>query len=168
MPQPVARTFCAFFAILLPFFFPSFFRCRFVSILDRFCLPTCLPKSTKLDEKSMPRCLCMLTSFFDRCLIDFYSQLRTPESQKSSPRCSESTIFQKIAFRNWHRFLIDLGASLASFCFPKSTKILPKVDPKMNQIFDRFLDRFCLHFSSNLGPNLEPCWQFFWLRGGNL
>ena len=97
----------------------------------------------------------------DRFLIDFPSQLRPPESQKSSPRCSESTIFQKIAFRNWHRFLIDFGANLAPFCFPKSTKILPKIDPKMHQIFDRFLHRFVLHFGSILGPKLGPCWPHF-------
>ena len=109
----------------------------------------------------MPRCLPMLTSFFDRFLIDFYSQLRPPESQKSSPRCSESTIFQKIALRNWHRFLIDFGANLAPFCLPKSSKILPKIDPKMHQIFDRFLHRFFVHFSSNLGPKLGPCWPLF-------
>ena len=120
VPQRVARTFCAFFAILLPFFFPSFFRCHFWSILARFCLPTWLPKSTKIDEKSMPRCLPMLTSSFDRFLIDFYSQLRPPESQKSSPRCSESTIFQKIAFRNLHRFVIDFGANKPPFSLQKS------------------------------------------------
>ena len=65
--EGVAGTFFNFFAIMVPFFFPSFFRCLFASILARFCLPTWLPKSTKIDEKSMPRCLPMLTSF----LIDF-------------------------------------------------------------------------------------------------
>ena len=109
----------------------------------------------------MPRCIPSWTPFFNRFLVDFYSQLRPPESQKSSPRCSESTIFQKIAFRNWHRFLIDFGANLAPFCLPKSSKILPKIDPKMHQIFDRFLHRFFVHFSSNLGPKLGPCWPLF-------
>ena len=104
---------------------PSFFRCFFGSCFCRFfmptSLPTCLPKSTKIDEKSMPRCLPMLTSFFDRFGIDFYCQLAPPEPQKSSPRCSESTIFQRIVFRTWHRFLIDVGANLAPFCLPKSS-----------------------------------------------
>ena len=115
----------------------------------------------------MPRCIPSWTPFFDRFLIDFYSQLRPPESQKSSPRCSESTIFQKIAFRNWHRFLIDFGANLAPFCLPKSSKILPKIDPKMHQIFDRFLHRFFVHFSSNLGPKLGPCWPLFRRKRGD-
>ena len=104
----------------------------------------------------MPRCLPMLTSFFNWFLIDFYSQLRPPESQESSPRCSESTIFQKIVFRTWHRFLIDCGANLASFSVPKSIKIVPKIDFKMHQIFDWFLHRFFDHFSSILGPKLGP------------
>ena len=79
VPLGVARTFCDFFAILIPFFFPMFFRCHFWSILARFCLPTWLPKSTNIDEKSMPRCLLMLTSFFNRFLIHFCSRLVTPK-----------------------------------------------------------------------------------------
>ena len=100
------------------------------------------PRSTKIQEKSMPRCHPSWTPFFNRCLIDFYSQLRPPESQKSSPRCSESTIFQKIAFRNWHRFLIDFGANLAPFCSQKSIKILQKSIPKVIKI----LIDFCIDF----------------------
>ena len=68
-----------FFAILVPFFFPSFFRCIFGSILAPFCLPTWLPKSTKIQEKMMPRCLPMLNCFFDRFLIDFCFQLGPSE-----------------------------------------------------------------------------------------
>ena len=114
----------------------------------------------------MPRCLPMLTSFFDRFWMGFCSQLRPPEPHGSSPRCSESTIFQKIAFRNWHRFLIDFGANLAPFCLPKSTKILSKIDPKMQQFFDRFLHRFFIDFWSILEPNLGPCWPLFRLKRG--
>jgi len=46
--EGVAGTFSNFFAIMVPFFFPSFFRCHFWSILARFCVPSCLPKSTKI------------------------------------------------------------------------------------------------------------------------
>ena len=127
-------------------------------------LPTWFQNGTKISQKSTPRCIPSWTLFFERFLIHFCSQLRPPESQKSSPRCSESTIFQKIALRNWHRFLIDFGANLAPFCLPKSSKILPKIDPKMHQIFDRFLHRFFVHFSSNLGPKLGPCWPLFRLK----
>ena len=102
----------------------SSFDVILASIFGRFSTPTWLPKSTKIDQKSMPRCLHMLTSFFDRFLIDFGSQLGPPNLEKSSPRCRESTIFQKIVFRKWHRCLIDLGANRASFWLPKSSQIL--------------------------------------------
>ena len=55
--------------------FASYFRCNFSSILARFSLPTWLPNPTKMEEKSVPRCLHKLTSFWDRFLIDFDSQL---------------------------------------------------------------------------------------------
>ena len=74
----------------------------------------------------MPRCLPILTPFLDRFFIDFYSQVRHPESRKSSPRCRESTIFQKIAFRSWHGFLFDFRANMPPFSFPKSSKIAQK------------------------------------------
>ena len=152
---------------MVPFFFPSFFRCHFWSILARFCLPTWLPKSTKIDEKSMPRCLPMLTSFFDRFLIDFYSQLQPPESQKSNPRCSESTIFQKIAFRNWHRFLIDFGANLAPFCLPKIHQNRCKNRSQdASNFWSIFASIFFFPFSSNLGPKLGPCWPLFRRKRG--
>ena len=83
-------------------FFSSFLRCILGSISVRFSLPTCFPKSTKIHQKSMPRCLPMLTSFFDCFLMGFCFQLRPLEPQESSPRCSESTIYQKIAFRMLH------------------------------------------------------------------
>ena len=139
---PVGRPGVDFLGVLLTFVFPLFFRCLFGSILAPVSLPTCLPKSTKIQEKSMPRCHPSSTPFFNRFLIDFYSQLRPPESQKSSPRCSESTIFQKIAFRNWHRFLIDFGANLAPFWRQKSIKILQKSIPKVIKI----LIDFCIDF----------------------
>ena len=115
----------------------------------------------------MPRCLPMLTSFFDRFLIDFGSQLGPPNLEKSSPRCRESTIFQKIAFRNRHRFLIDFGANMAPFWLPKSSKILPKIDPKRHQFFDRFLHRFFIDFCSFLEANLGPCWPHFRSKWGD-
>ena len=92
--------------------------------------PNLLPKSTKIAQKSMPRCLPMLNSFFDRFLIDFCSQLGPPEPKKSSPRCRESTIFQKIAFRKWHRFLIDFGANMAHFGFQNPSKSFQKSIPR--------------------------------------
>ena len=114
----------------------------------------------------MPRCLPILTPFLDRFLIGFYFQLGPPEPEKSSPRCSESTIFQKIALRSWHRFLIDFSANMPPFFDQKSTNNLPKIDPKRHHFFDRFLDRFFIDVCSMLEANLAPCWPLFRLKYG--
>ena len=115
----------------------------------------------------MPRCLPMLTSFFDRLLMGFCSQLRPPEPHGSSPRCSESTIYQKIAFRNLHRLFIDFGANMPPFSLPKSTKIVSKINLGRHQFFDRFLHRFFIDFCSILEANLAPCWPLFLQNVGN-
>ena len=115
----------------------------------------------------MPSCLPILTSFFDRFLIDVGSQLGPLEPKNSSPHCRESTIFQKIAFRNWHRFLIDLGANLPPFSFPKSTKIPSKIDFKRHRFFDRFLYRSFFEFGSILEANLGSCWPHFLPKWGD-
>ena len=47
-----------------------------------------------------------------------------------------------------------LGANMAPFWFPKSFKILPKIDPKRHQFFNRFLHRFLLVFGGQLGAML--------------
>ena len=109
----------------------------------------------------MPRHLPMLTSFFDYFLMGFCSQLRPPEPHGSSPRCSESTIYLKIAFRNLYRFFIDLGANMPPFSLQKSTKIVSKIDLGRHQFFDRFWHRFFIDFCSILDANLAPCWPHF-------
>ena len=107
-----------------------------------------------------------MTSFLHRFLFDFYSELRPLEPQESSPRCSESTIYQKIAFLNVYRFFFDFGANMPPFSLQKSTNILPKIDPKMHHFFDRFLHRFFFDFGSIFEANLEPCWPLFRLKHG--
>ena len=109
-PRGGVGFYCVFLAILLRFIFSSFFQCLFRSIFGRFSTPTWLPKSTKINQKSMPRCLPMLTSFFDRSLNDFCSQLTT---------ASKSI---KIQFF-YNLFLFSCGVPIAS-------NILPNIDPK--------------------------------------
>ena len=140
---------------------PSFFHRFFDAILDASWLdfPSQLASQNPQNPSKIDAEMhIILHVILPRLLIDFCSQLRLPESQKSSPGCSESTIFQKIAFRNWHRFLIDYGGNLPPFCLPKSTTILPKIDSKMHQFFDRFLDGFwdgfLMDFGSQLGAML--------------
>ena len=137
------------------------FQHRFLSVLAPFWKAKMTPKSIRNRSKLNFQAFLFPHRFSHRFFIDFSSQLRPPEPEKSSPRCSESTIFQKIAFRNWHRFLIDLGANLPPFSFPKSTKILSKIDFKRHLFFDRFLHRFFLDLCSIWEANLEPCWPHF-------
>ena len=103
----------------------------------------------------------MLTSLFDRFLIDFGSQLGPPNPENSRPHSCESTIFLKSHFDVHMDFWFDFGPNLAPFFSPNSTKILQKSDPKSHQNFDRFLLRFFLDSGSVLGTKLEPCWPFF-------
>ena len=116
--------------------------------------PTWPSKSTKIHEKSMPRCLPIMTSFFDRFLIDFCSQLGPPNPENSRPHSCESTIFLKSHFDVHMDFGFDFGANLAPFWLPKSSKILPKIDPKMHQFFDRFWHRFFYRFLIDFGGQL--------------
>ena len=109
----------------------------------------------------MPKCTPSWTPFFDNFLVDFCSQLRPSKSEKSSPRCSQSTIFEKSPLEVNIDFWTHFGANLAPFWDQKSTKIGPKIDPKRHRFFDRFLHRFFLDFGSLLGPKLGPCWPHF-------
>ena len=47
----------------------------------------------------------------------------------------KTKFFQKIVFRNRHRFFIDFGANLVPFSFPKSIKISPKTDLERHRFF---------------------------------
>ena len=68
---------CLLFAII----FWMFFCIDFQSIFDANLAPTCLRKSMKIHEKSMPRAIPILHSFFYRFLIDFCSIFRSLEPQ---------------------------------------------------------------------------------------
>ena len=113
----------------------------------------------------MPTCLPMLTSLFGRFLMGFCSQLRPPEPHGSSPRCSESTIYLKIAFRNLYRFFID-WCQHASIFAPKIQQNRFKNLSWKASIFDRFWHRFFIDFCSILKANLAPCWRHFRSKWG--
>ena len=169
VPVSFARSWSAFFAILVTFFFQHFFDAFLDKFVVRFSSRTCFPKSTKIDQKSMPRCIPMLTSFLDRFLLAFYSQIATPEPKESSPRCRESTIYQKIGFRNWHRFLIDFGANLARFGIPKFSKIPPKSIPRyINFLIDFGIDLGIDFFYPFWKPTWDQVGHFFLQNGGGL
>ena len=109
----------------------------------------------------MPRCLPMLTSFFDRFLMGFCSQLRPLEPQESSPRCSESTIYQKFAFRNLYWFFIDFGATKLPFSFQNPPKSLRKSILEGIRFLIDFSIDFLMDFCWIWGGNLAPCWPLF-------
>ena len=72
-PRGVGDSYCDFFGNLVALLFCIVFRCLFGSILAPVSLPTCRPKSIKIQEKSMPRCHPSWTPFFDRFLVGFGS-----------------------------------------------------------------------------------------------
>ena len=113
---------CDFFGNLVALLFCIVFRCLFGSILAPVSLPTCLPKSTKIQEKSMPRCHPSWTPCFDRFLVGFGSQLPPPDLDFSSPRCSGSTNYQKSPFEFNIDFCYDFD-QIASTLVPKDNQI---------------------------------------------
>ena len=116
----------------------------------------------------MPRGNPSWASIFDRFLIDFWCQLRPLDPQESSPRCSESTICQKIAFRILHRFFIEFDANMPPFSLQKSTKIASNIDLGRHQMFDRFLHYFLLILVRFRKPTWRHVSHIFPQNGGSL
>ena len=139
------------------------FRIDVLSIFDPNLVPTWPPKLTNIHEKSMSRWLPILTSFFNRFLIDFYSQLQPPEPSKSLlfHKKKKTSFFRKIAFRSLDLFLMRFWCQLGSILPPQIHQIRPKIDLKRHQNFDRFWLPFFLDFGSVLAAKLEPCWPPF-------
>ena len=100
----------------------------------------------------------MLALIFDSFLMGFCFQLRTLECQESSPRCSESTIYQKIAFRNLYYFFFEFDSNMPPFSFQKSIKNASKLRLGRHHFFDWFLHRFFIDFPSIWDANLGLCW----------
>ena len=136
----------------------------FSSIFPPNLAPFWPPKSKKIGEQSMSRWLPIITSFFDRFLIDFCFQLRPPDSSKPWFFRGKTRLFQKIAVRSWDRFSMPFGCQLGSILLPKSTNVLQKSDPKRHSKIDRFWLRFLMDLGSVLGAKLEPCWPPFSLQ----
>ena len=102
----------------------------------------------------MPTCLPFSTTLFVRFLIDFGSQLRPPDPQKSSSHCSESTIFAKSIFEVDIDFPSHFYPNLAPFWLPKSTKIRRKSRLRWPLNLHEFCQRFFIDFCSVLASNL--------------
>ena len=103
----------------------------------------------------MPRCLPILTPFFDRFLIGFYFQLGPLEPEKSSPRCSESTIFKKSPFE----VDIDFWWILVPTCLHFPSQNPPKSTKKSIPRWIKFWIDFSTDFSSMLARFWRPTWS---------
>ena len=101
--------------------------------------PTCLPKPTKIHDKSMPRAIPSWTSSFSRLLIDLDSQHD----------------FQKFCYSQIILIFHPFGWQLASVFHPNFHENPSETNPKMHQLFDQFLDRFFIDLGSILKGNLE-------------
>ena len=106
----------------------------------------------------MPRCLPILTPFFDRFFIDFYLQLRSPEPSNSLFFLRKNKVFSKNRSSK-------LGSIFDRFWCQHGSTFLPKIhqNPSKNQsqdasffrsIFAWIFLRFWLDFGGQLGAML--------------
>ena len=103
-------------------------------------------------KKSIQKYIPSWTPFLDR-FFRFLLPTWTPWTQFGTSGLAPNAFFRVF----WE---IDvwshLGANLAPFWLPKSTKIQPKIDSKRHPKNDRFLHRFFAEVGSILGPKLGP------------
>ena len=104
----------------------------------------------------MSRCLAMLSSFFDRFLIDVYFQLRRPEPQKSLKLRWFYNIFKKIDLFKLTSFFHPI---LVPTClhFPSQNRLKSFPRPTSRGII--FLIDFRIDFCTILGPSWKPSWR---------
>ena len=106
----------------------------------------------KIVKKSISKCIPSWIAFLDWFLIDFGSQLGPPDPRKSSPRCSQSLIFEKSPFEVNIDFWSNFGTNLPSFWYQKSIKIPKKSTPRgIKKMRHLRIDNFC-----HVGPVLVP------------
>ena len=119
-------------------------------------VPTWLPKSTKIHEKSMPRYLPIMTSFFDRFLIEFWPQLRPPEPSKSLFFLGKNKVFSKQRLSKLGSiFDAILVPTWLHFAFPNQPKSFKNPTPRAIKI----LIDLCFDFFSILAPFWGPSWS---------
>ena len=78
----------------------------------------------------------------------FFSQLASLDPDFSSPRCSESTIFQKMPFEVNIDLYSDFRYEMFLFFIPKYVKIVSKFDLKNHHVLECYLHGFLPHFGS--------------------
>ena len=120
-----------------------------------FSIPTWLPKYIKIVHKSMSRSIPSWILVLNRFLFDFCSQFGPAGYEKSSPRCSQSTIFEKSPVHVNIDFWFHFGANVAPFWGPKYTKTHLEINPKRHQqkwsISGSIFWASWLHFEAQVG-----------------
>ena len=131
------------------------FQHRFLSVLAPFWRAKMAPKSIKNLSKSSLRAFLFPHRFLHRFLIDFYSQLRPPGSQKSVFFLKKNKVFfKKRPFEDNNDFGFDFGANLPP-CWPPKSKIFRNYGlPRGLQNLMVFLVDFLLI----LGASWPPTW----------
>ena len=123
----------------------------------------------------MPGCLPILIPFLDRCFIDFYSQLRSPEPSKSLFFLRKNKVFSKNRSSKLASIFVRFWCQHASILLPNIHQNPPKnrfQDASFfRSIFASIFLRFWLDFGGQLGAMLAT-WSLKirqgYLREGSL
>ena len=99
--------------------FSMHFGIGFCSLLARFSLPTCLPKPTKILQKSMPRGIPSWPSLFTWFFIEFSSILQPFEPSKSWFFLGKNKVFSKNGLSKLASIFLRFCCQLASIFPPK-------------------------------------------------
>ena len=106
----------------------------------------------------MPKCLFMLTSFFNRFLIDSNPKLGSQIMKNRAPAAGRARFFKNSRFATG----IDFWSILVPTCLHFPSRNPPKSLQK--SILKRI--EFCIDFRSVWEANLEPCWPHFRSKWG--
>ena len=123
------------------------FPIDFFSLLARFCIPSCLPKPTKIHQKSMPRGTSSWFSNFIRFFNDFSSIFASLEPQKSLKSNSFYNFFDFRHLQDEIYLGCHFGTNLAS---QNPSKSSPKW---ISRSFNLFID-----LDIDSGKILCPTW----------
>ena len=132
--------------------------------MARFSLPTCLPQTTKMHQKSMPRGTPSWTSNFDRFLIGFCFQLGPRGCQKSVFFQRKNEVFSK-------NRLSKITSISASILVPTCLHVA--LQNRRFSDFWRFQEAFkisCffgIDFLSILAPSWPPTWGHLGSQDGS-
>ena len=106
----------------------------------------------------MPRCLPILTPFFDRFFIDFYLQLRSPEPSKSLFFLRKNKVFSKNRYSKlasiFDRFLCQHASILPPKIHQNPSKNRFQDASFFRSIFASIFLRFCFDLGGQLGAML--------------